>query len=142
MESNDFEECAEEIRECESPIEQQMFLALKQLARQLEGDDDCWAINILTQYPVRIGNSCYRADLLARFGYIPTKTIINILVECDGHDFHEKTKEQAARDKKRDRSFAREGLTVLRFTGSEIFNNPEGCAREVSDLVKARINGL
>lgn len=43
-----------------------------------------------------------------------------IIIECDGHDFHEKTKEQAAKDKKRDRELQKLGYPVFRYTGSEI----------------------
>jgi very-short-patch-repair endonuclease len=56
-----------------------------------------------------------------------------LIVECDGHAFHERTKEQAARDRSRDREFQLRGYTVLRFTGSEIHNDPLGCARQISD---------
>jgi len=54
-----------------------------------------------------------------------------VAVECDGHQFHERTKEQAARDKKRDRWFAQQGICLFRFTGSEIFKSPFECAFEV-----------
>jgi hypothetical protein len=47
-----------------------------------------------------------------------------VAVECDGHDFHEKTKEQAKRDKRRDRNIAGAGMDVVRFSGSEIYANP------------------
>src|SRR5262245_34455764 len=43
---------------------------------------------------------------------------IRIVVECDGHDYHEKTKWQASRDKRRDRILQRLGYRVFRFTGS------------------------
>ena len=33
-------------------------------------------------------------------------------MECDGHDFHERTKEQASSDKKRDRSLQAAGFLV------------------------------
>lgn len=56
---------------------------------------------------------------------------LHLIVECDGHDFHERTKVQAARDRSRDRAAAIEGLTVLRFTGSELWNDPFGCAGQV-----------
>lgn len=59
-----------------------------------------------------------------------------ILIECDGHDFHERTKEQAARDKKRDRFLQSKGWQVFRFTGSEIYNDPIACAREALGAVK------
>lgn len=57
------------------------------------------------------------------------------VIECDGHDFHEKTKEQAARDKRRDRVLVTEGFPVMRFTGSEIFRNPESCYEQVQSMV-------
>lgn len=53
------------------------------------------------------------------------------VVECDGHDFHERTKEQAQRDRSRDRRLQDAGFRIFRFTGSELYRNPIGCAREV-----------
>jgi very-short-patch-repair endonuclease len=58
-----------------------------------------------------------------------------VAVEIDGHDFHEKTKEQAAHDKRRDRFFTSQGLPFLRFTGSELVKAPAKCAREVIALL-------
>lgn len=52
------------------------------------------------------------------------------VVECDGHDFHERTKEQAARDRSRDRRLQEAGIRVFRFTGSELYRDPLGCAVE------------
>ena len=57
------------------------------------------------------------------------------VVECDGHDFHEKTKAQAAHDKKRDRSMVTSGCRVLRFTGSEIFKDARSCAAQIREVV-------
>ena len=58
-----------------------------------------------------------------------------VYVEADGHSYHERTKEQARHDKQRDRFFASQGLTVLRFTGSEIHRNASRCAAEVLELL-------
>jgi very-short-patch-repair endonuclease len=58
-----------------------------------------------------------------------------IIIECDGHEFHEKTKEQAQKDKKRDRKLANQEFFVLRFTGSEIYNDPQKCIKEVESLI-------
>lgn len=65
---------------------------------------------------------------------------LSVLVECDGHDWHERTKEQAARDKKRDRTLALSGYHVLRFTGSEINKDPIACAKEVFEHLLARMD--
>lgn len=54
-----------------------------------------------------------------------------MVVECDGHDYHERTKEQAASDKSRDRRLQAAGWLVFRFTGSEIFRDARACADEV-----------
>ena|SRR3990167_5083914 len=59
---------------------------------------------------------------------------LKIVVECDGHDFHEKTKEQARRDKSRDRELVKLGFTILHYTGSEIYNNPEKCYQDIEEL--------
>lgn len=77
----------------------------------------------------------YRADLV--FGVqVPVgngldTTIQFVVVELDGHDFHEKTKRQAEADKKRDRFMQCQGLIVLRYTGSEVWRSPMSCARGV-----------
>lgn len=76
----------------------------------------------------------YRVDFIVgantpRFG---TRYVV---VECDGHDFHERTKEQAARDKARDRYLMARGYKVLRFTGSEIHRDPRSVWDEVVGVV-------
>ena len=67
------------------------------------------------------------------------KEKIKIVVECDGHDFHEKTREQAARDKRRDRDLQIAGWKVLRFTGSEIWRDYSWCIAAVSKLAAQEI---
>jgi hypothetical protein len=61
----------------------------------------------------------------------PINPDLKVVVECDGHEFHERTKEQARADKSRDRELTAMGYTVLHFTGSEIHADPWKCAREV-----------
>lgn len=86
-----------------------------------------------------------RVDFVVERIDVPSKGIARVVVECDGHDFHERTKEQAKKDRSRDRFFAMHDLTVLRFTGSEIYADEVGCARQVYDfldlLAKRRTEG-
>lgn len=56
------------------------------------------------------------------------------VVECDGHDYHERTKHQAAHDRARDRCLAINGIPTLRFTGSEICRSPEKCLNDICDF--------
>lgn len=68
----------------------------------------------------------YRADFLLTVTY-KGRTVGRVVVECDGHDFHERTKEQAAHDRSRDRAMVLAGYKVMRFTGSEIHRNLMNC---------------
>ena len=58
-----------------------------------------------------------------------------LAIECDGHKFHERTKEQAARDRSRDRTLMKHGFRVVRFTGSEIWHRANECAQEICDIL-------
>lgn len=59
-----------------------------------------------------------------------------VAVECDGHEYHERTKEQARRDKSRDRKLLSLGFPVLRFTGSEIHEGPLRAAESVLRIAR------
>lgn len=111
--------------ECESPIEA-LFLA--GIMPYVVWDP---SYTIERQYP--IGD--YRADFLVRFSD-GDKVLSEVVVECDGHDYHERTKEQAERDKKRDRAMVAAGYTVFRFTGRELHRDPHKCAEEVLDFTQ------
>jgi very-short-patch-repair endonuclease len=78
----------------------------------------------------------WRADFVLSCPSISDKKVI---IECDGHDFHERTKEQAARDRGRDRAAQAAGYMMLRYTGSEIYRDPLKCARSalkaLADLI-------
>jgi very-short-patch-repair endonuclease len=63
-----------------------------------------------------------------------------VIVECDGHGFHEKTKEQASNDKKRDRDLQASGFTVFRFSGSDIWKDAMKCADEIIEFLQDEIS--
>lgn len=136
------------VQHCESPIEEKFARALT------DGFNEqfLWNFEVrelldiarlpLPDYPhvycspqVNIAN--YRVDFLfvIKDFSAPDATRL-VAVECDGHDWHEKTKEQAARDRKRDRRLAYFETMVLRFTGSEIHRDAHGCAAEAMEIVE------
>lgn len=81
----------------------------------------------------------YRVDFLLRDGF---KDERGIVVECDGHDFHERTKEQAIRDRSRDRWLTLQGYTVLRFTGAEVWRDAQTCAVQIIEAAEKRREDL
>lgn len=58
-----------------------------------------------------------------------------VCVECDGHDYHERTPGQAMHDRRRDRFFQKNGWHVMRFTGTEIVRDAAACADELFELL-------
>ena len=55
-------------------------------------------------------------------------------VELDSHQWHERTKEQAQRDKERERLLIANEWKLLRFTGREVYRNPEKCLDELESV--------
>lgn len=75
------------------------------------------------------------------FAVGPDRKWRHLVVECDGHDFHERTKEQAAKDRSRDRKIALSGMEIFRFTGSELWRDPWGCVEQVIDWARKGMLG-
>ena len=100
----------------------------------IKGSNDQLAIWVCNE--LQVGS--YYVDFVLGTKCSETGVAVLVGVECDGHDFHEKTKEQAARDKARERFLVREGLTVVRFTGSEIFARPIVCALQAISVLNTR----
>ena len=62
-----------------------------------------------------------------------------VAIELDGHDFHERTKEQVALRNERDRSAPQaDGWTVLHFSGSELVRDPLKCVQSVLTLCHSK----
>lgn len=102
----------------ESPIERAFYRCCKYLELG-------FPLNGMTiERQVTIGK--YRVD----FAFVSPGGKVQLIVECDGHDFHDGDRAAAARDKERDRWMATAGYTVFRFTGSQIYEYPFGCAGE------------
>lgn len=112
-----------------SPIEQ-IFLMEWKLTKM----DDRFGVKIEPQKPIITPKGTYQVDFLIR--YSKKGTDVKVAIECDGHDFHEKTKLQVVRDKSRERAIVSSGITVLRFSGSEIFNNARRHVQEVAEFLE------
>jgi very-short-patch-repair endonuclease len=121
-----------DLQRCESPIEKMMCSALYRSWFSVDIIHD-----IHFQQKISHGGREYRADFVVESQNTHNGKSVMLVVECDGHDFHEKTKTQAARDKRRDRDIQAAGYAVMRFTGSEIFRDSNVCAGEVISFLSA-----
>ena len=65
-----------------------------------------------------------------------------VAVETDGHQFHERTPEQASKDRRRVRTLQRLGIAVYPFTGTDVVRSSEESAQEIVEFINARISGM
>lgn len=77
----------------------------------------------------------YQADYLIEAKAAGTRVTAFCTLECDGHEFHDRTKEQADHDRRRDRYMQDKGVLVMRFTASNIRDDAKKCAREALDIL-------
>lgn len=123
------------ISNTKSPIEKIMGACLFHSISRIRNNIRGWYIRLSCQEPITFDGTNYIVDFGIHVEDVNGNELIKIIVECDGHDFHKKTKEQAQHDKERDRKFTQNGYKVLRFTGSEIYRDPFKCSLEVGDTI-------
>lgn len=131
--------------QCESPIELSFLNALFKWAPKhgmpiaYIPNDLCefyhgrplQSLYIEPQFKLKLSKQ-YRVDFLLTTESRIDRKVQKLIVECDGHDYHERTKEQARKDKSRDREMTAAGFTIMRFTGSEIHKSAGDCADQVA----------
>ena len=117
------------LNRCQSEIEKIFYLALQLYI--LDNGFKCYVIE--PQYKVSAKYTYYVADFMIFDSKNPDFLLI---VECDGHEFHEKTRKQVTNDNNRDYELKSAGYDVLHFSGSEIYNDPTVCAVKVIDYIR------
>jgi hypothetical protein len=99
--------------------------------------DECYFANgdgdIYLSLYGNVAIESYRADFLLIDDHEGV-----LAIECDGHEWHERTKQQASSDRARDRALLALGIPTVRFTGSDIVYNAHACAQEVLLLAKQK----
>ena len=142
------EESDEVGKEMASPIEKVMYLSLSNYYLDDTLGDPMRNYNLFIepQPEVIIGKNKYRPDFKLSIHQVIEVSDNRIYrdftcyIECDGHDFHERTKEQAKKDRAKDRAFISEGLDLLRFTGSEIYNDHARCSDDILNFMHKKMN--
>lgn len=97
--------------------------------------------HLMVGHEVSVGR--YRCDFLLGMVDTQGETVTRYLaIECDGHDYHERTKEQASHDRGRDRFFLEQKLDVMRFTGSELHGDAQACTAQAIEFLCPRSDDL
>jgi hypothetical protein len=120
------------ISHTESPLEA-AFIATLMALEEMEYFSLTWR----SQCAVEVEGRGYRLDFVVEpmpYGELDSLSgpqCPKVAIELDGHDFHEKTKEQVTARNRRDRDLQSAGWTVMHVSGSEFNSDPERVTREV-----------
>lgn len=106
----------------ESPLEEAFFFCWHVVDRC--GGSDAGRTRLRWQVPV----DGYRLDFQV-VSDVPG--FPQIAIELDGHEFHERTKEQVALRNSRDRALTARGWKVFHISGSEFYADPHGVTSDI-----------
>lgn len=126
---------------CESPIEEALCDAFAHrwyrraepafgvcTPERMRAAELCRLRLVFAQYPIER----FRADFLVVEGFAPP-----LVIECDGHAFHQGDPSTWERDAERDATIRRVGFQTVHFTGSRILSQID----EVLDIVERALAG-
>lgn len=134
-------------RGIESPIEDMFFIAVNlQCAaryKDVNPDPDEYVGNtpifpdgVFLTPQVQVDK--YRVDFLLQR---TTGKDPGVVIELDGHAFHDKDKKQRSYEKARDRALVKAGYRVLHYTGSDVAADPYRVAFEALEVLGALTDG-
>lgn len=125
--------------DCESPIEQLLALELERIGLENIYNFNPFidVIGIQKQQEIKGKNKKYRVDFLIPVVYKNQENKC-FVIECDGYEFHQKTKKQVEEDNKRQRELQKLGYEVIRFSGTEIYHKPYQCAMEIKNIIMSK----
>ena len=124
----------------ESPIEAVFEVWWHALQRLESQDSTIQRLLLVRQCDVVMAcGTKYRADFAIqhyrstqwRLGLEEPCSCLRLLIELDGHDWHERTPEQVAQRNQRDRLLLLNGYRVLHYSGRELLREPPDCVAEV-----------
>lgn len=123
--------------ECKSPIEKIFYVAFSYLIEVDYAGEESRHYSLHPQFSIEVGSRTYIADFYVEFDNCNCD--LKLTIECDGHDFHEKTKEQVSHDNERQLAIKSAGYDVIRFSGSQIVKNPLKCALDAIKYIDQNV---
>jgi very-short-patch-repair endonuclease len=78
-------------------------------------------------------------------GYIPDFAIYvngasyGFVIEIDGYQWHEKSREQARIDKEKERTYLKKCFIPVRFAGYEVYHHSNNCIHDLFEIIEANI---
>lgn len=134
------------ILNCESPVEQLLAIELERIniIDTIFYNPFVDVVAVDPQKDIECNGKTYRVDFFIPVVYKNQGAGKNeneykmFVVECDGHEFHQKTKEQVERDNQRMRDLQMAGYEIIRFSGTELWHKSYHCAQEVLKIILSK----
>jgi len=126
--------CFDCIHTCQSPLEQKLYVALKnanidsELQRRIRKDGTGYSKEFQVD----------RKTILTLPDFYIETSNKRICIYADGHTYHERTEYQALRDRNIDRELQNLGFVCLRFTGKEIRENIEKVIETIKKSIEKK----
>jgi hypothetical protein len=123
--------------ELQSPLERKLYLELSKarISFRTQYGLDYKGINIQVEGKEYTNPDNNFKNVLTIVDFFIEKRNQRLCIYTDGHTYHERTEDQALRDKNIDRKLQALGYTVLRYTGKEINESMEKTMREIKDWI-------
>lgn len=138
----DFEYCLDEsMIDCESPIEQLLAMEFERIGLLNIGlfNPIIEIKDFQKQKYIKCNDKNYRVDFYICVQYKNKKKDIVVekkfIIECDGYEFHRRTKEEFDYESKRSRDLKKLGHEIISFSGREIMKSPYMCALDVINII-------
>lgn len=125
----------DDFQSMESPLERKFYIALRIVSRNERAFK--WMPRMEIHANAEVLGTNYRVDfwICTPDEIDEPNPPVSFCVEVDGREYHHMTKEQVNKDYQREREIMiATAEPILRFTGSEIYNDPIKCAREAIDM--------
>lgn len=123
-----------------SPIEQIFFIAFLSILHEKRTRETIGIMIIpMRQESISVDGYDYVPDFLFnivisdisdKLGLYSDSFMSSVIVECDGRKYHDISNEQISKKNKKTNSLQQSGITVFRFSGSDLFKYPYQCAEE------------
>lgn len=127
--------CVTCLFQLQSPLERKLFLELKRANIYFQPQ---YPLNWLGQQ-ISIDGKAYNdpknnfKEVLTVVDFFIDKSGVRLCVYTDGHTYHERTEEQAQRDRNIDRKLQELGFQVLRYTGKDVNDDT---TKIINDILK------
>ena len=126
-----------------TPIEMLFFIEWAYRMDEENNVPPAWErFYIYPQYDITLKNSKrYRVDFFIKYtkDWKKFNKKESVIVELDSYLWHGSTPEQFTKEKKRERDLVSEGYEIIRFSGREVYRNPEKCVNEVMNYMEEKM---